>query len=301
MRFDSSFRDARHGRRLPLVRSMRAGSLLFGMLALVVALSAATVSHAEDAPKSAPEAPSGTAEDTPEDASDVVENGAENDADRIADDVLVADPFETANRAIYRFNGVLDRYLAEPVADGYRYVTPAFARQRLRDFLDNLKTPVWFFNEALQGHWDDAGRQAARFSLNTTLGVAGAYDFAADVADIEKESEDFGQTLAVWGVDQGPYLVVPLLGPATTRDFVGGFVDGAMDPFLWMDYDHKEEFLFARTTADIVDARARADEVVALIRESLDPYAQTRALYIQSRRAGLAEDDAVYDDLPEFD
>ncbi len=216
--------------------------------------------------------------------------------------MLVADPFEPVNRRIHRFNDVVDRRLVEPISDGYRYVTPRFARARVRDFLDNLKTPVWFFNEVLQGDWRGARRQATRFSLNTTLGVAGLYDFADGVAWIEKDDEDFGQTLAVWGAPQGPYLVLPLLGPSTARDLTGTLVDGVMDPFVWTQTGRQSEVLFARAALDGLDTRARADAAIALMRDSLDPYAQTRALYIQSRRAGLLEDEGdAYGDLPPLD
>ncbi len=219
------------------------------------------------------------------------------------DQPIVADPFEPVNRKVFAFNSALDRYIADPIIDGYRTITPAFARRRIHDFLNNLRAPVWFANEVLQADWDGAGAQATRFTLNSTLGVAGFFDFAAQVADIEMQSEDFGQTLAVWGVPTGPYVVVPGLGPATPRALAGMAVDGALfNPFVWVEFEDKSEFVFARRLAATFDRRARADGMVGIIRESLDPYAQTKALYIQDRLSGLSEnDDDYYDDLPDLD
>lgn len=219
------------------------------------------------------------------------------------DEPIVADPFEPFNRKVFAFNSAVDRYVADPIIDGYRTLTPTFARSRIHDFLNNLRAPVWFANEVLQGDWDGAGAQVTRFTLNSTLGVAGFFDFAAQVADIEMQDEDFGQTLAVWGVPTGPYIVLPGLGPATPRSLAGLAVDGALfNPFVWVEFENKSDFVFARRLAATFDRRARADGMVGIIRESLDPYAQTKALYIQDRLSGLAEnEDDFFDDLPDLE
>lgn len=221
----------------------------------------------------------------------------------LAEDELVADPFEPFNRAMYGFNEGLDRVAIEPVAEVYGAVVPSFGRNRVRDFIDNLKTPVWFVNEVLQGDFAGAGDQARRFALNTTFGVAGVYDFASNVVGIDKHDEDFGQTLAVWGVGNGPYLVLPVLGPATARDLTGRAVDISFDPLTWSEFDGDDAFQVGRTAADIIDIRYRVDEAVELVRDGVDPYAQARALYIQSRNRRIYENGEglpVYPDYPEY-
>lgn len=217
------------------------------------------------------------------------------------EDRLVADPFEPVNRIVYRFNDLVDRVALGPLSEAYRAVIPQAGRNRVRDFVDNLKTPVWFANEVLQGDWEGAGTQAARFTLNTTVGVAGLYDFAYHVADLPKHDEDFGQTLAVWGLGNGPYIMLPLLGPSTGRDLVGRIGDYGMDPLTWAEFEGDDALLVTRNVLDVVDIRERTDEVVDLVREGVDPYVQARALYIQSRDRRIREDESRYEDLPDFE
>ena len=204
-------------------------------------------------------------------------------------DQLVYDPFEGFNRRMYAFNDGLDRRFITPVIRGYRFVVPRFGRNRIRDFIDNLKTPVWFVNETLQGDFGGAGTQAARFGLNTTIGLAGFYDFADAQVGLTKHDEDFGQTLAVYSVDNGPYLVLPFLGPSTARDLTGTAVDTVFDPFTWSQFPGDTALRLSTTGADIVDIRERADGAVEIIRGGIDPYVEARTLYIQSRNARLAE------------
>ncbi len=212
---------------------------------------------------------------------------------------LVADPFEPANRAIFAFNSGVDRVVIEPASEVYGAVVPRFGRNRIRDFVDNLKTPVWFVNEVLQGDFAGAGRQATRFFFNSTLGVAGLYDIAANVGGIEKEDEDFGQTLAVWGVENGPYIVLPILGPTTARDLAGRGVDVAFDPLTWSEFEGDDTLRVTTGVLDGIDIRHRADDAIELTRESLDPYVQTRTLYIQSRNRRISENEI--ENLPDFE
>lgn len=218
-----------------------------------------------------------------------------------SEDSVVADPFETWNRGIYAFNATADRYVLEPAADAYRFALPRMARDSVRSFIDNLKSPVWFANDVMQGEWNRAGITARRFALNSTVGVAGLYDFADNVAGLPKHDEDFGQTLAVWGVDTGPYVMLPILGPSTVRDASGLVVDVALDPFTWAEFEGETAFFIGRTVADTIDIRERVDQAVELTRRSADPYAQVRATYIQSRERRIANGGDLYDTLPDFD
>ena len=141
----------------------------------------------------------------------------------------VSDPIEPVNRAIFSFNMFLDRYLLEPVARAYRFVTPEAARRSVANFLANLRSPVIFANDALQGERERAGITLGRFMINTTLGVAGLFDPATSFG-YPRHDEDFGQTLGVWGVASGPYLMLPLLGPSNGRDTVGKVGDYFINP-----------------------------------------------------------------------
>lgn len=215
------------------------------------------------------------------------------------DEALVADPFEPFNRAIFQFNDDMDQLVISRVSAAYGAVVPRFGRDRIRDFVDNLKTPVWFANEVLQGDLEGARDQASRFVLNTTVGVGGLYDFAGNVVGIEKHDEDFGQTLAVWGVGNGPFLMLPLMGPSTTRDLAGRVGDYALSPFTWTDFEGEDTLRRTSLALDIIDIRHRTDGAIELIRESVDPYVQTRTFYIQARNRRILEQD--YEDLPDFE
>jgi phospholipid-binding lipoprotein MlaA len=217
------------------------------------------------------------------------------------EDGLVADPFEGFNRAMYSFNNGLDRAVLSPVAHGYETVAPLVVRNRVRDFIDNWKAPVWFANDVLQGDIGHAGVTASRFALNTTVGGLGVYDFAAKHADLPKRDEDFGQTLGTWGVGNGAYLMLPVLGPTTFRDLTGTVVDVVFDPFTWAQFEGDTAYRVTTRTLDVVDIRVQTDPAIEAVRESLDPYAQARALYIQSRAERVRNGQDSYEDLPDFD
>ncbi len=144
-------------------------------------------------------------------------------------DAVVSDPWEHFNRSLYSVHDGVDRAVLEPVARGYRAVTPGFFREGVRNFLHNLRSPVIFANDVLQGQFRRAGITAARFGINTTLGIVGVLDPASGMG-LESHDEDFGQTLAVWGLDAGPYIFIPVIGPTTVRDGIGSLVDLAFDP-----------------------------------------------------------------------
>lgn len=136
--------------------------------------------------------------------------------------IRVHDPWEGMNRGLYKFNARFDRYVYLPLVDAYRYVTPDFVEERVTDFFANLTEFRNATNGLLQARPDIAGRATIRFLLNSTVGVLGLFDVATRWG-VPAQPEDFGQTLGRWGVGAGPYLVVPVIGPSSTRDF-GGFV-----------------------------------------------------------------------------
>lgn len=142
------------------------------------------------------------------------------------------DPFESFNRSMFAFNEDVDKYAFKPVAKGYNFIMPNFANKAVSNFFSNVDDIVVFFNEILQFKLADAAATSARFVFNSSFGVLGLIDVASDM-DLPKHNEDFGQTLAVWGIDSGPYLVLPLLGPLTVRDTAGLAVDWSyFDPIF---------------------------------------------------------------------
>ena len=191
------------------------------------------------------------------------------------------DPLETFNRGSFEFNLFLDRLLLKPIAKGYRVVTPSFVRTGVSNFVFNLKTPVTVANDLLQGEPTRATESVGRFMFNTILGFGGLVDVGGMLGMPERHTEDFGQTLAVYGVGSGPYIMLPLLGPSNPRDLAGTVVDFAFDPFSFFA---PSELSLARRGADILSVReANIETVDELERTSIDFYAATRTLSRQLR------------------
>jgi phospholipid-binding lipoprotein MlaA len=213
----------------------------------------------------------------------------------------VSDPWEGFNRDMYAVHDSVDRAVLEPVARGYRAVTPRPLRQGVRNVLRNLRGPVIFVNDLLQGEIARAGVTAARFGVNTTVGIVGVFDPASSMG-LERHDEDFGQTLAVWGVDAGPYIFVPLLGPTTVRDGAGRIVDMAFDPLTWARGDNIDEWRAARGAATGISAREQVIEAVEDIRrDSVDPYVTLRTSYGLLRESAIQNGPADVQELPEFE
>ena len=213
------------------------------------------------------------------------------------------DPFEGFNRTMFRFNLGLDRIILEPTAKGYRAVTTDSMRDGVSNALANLREPVTAANQILQGDLVDAGETVGRFALNTTIGVGGFVDVAGHYGH-ERAKEDFGQTLGVWGVPSGPYLVLPILGSSNPRDLAGSGVDSAFQPLNWAEFDDKTEILAARSVLGLVSGREAAIEQVEQLREQLDPYTAVRRIYVQSRESAIrngAPDPSAYENLPDYD
>ena len=191
------------------------------------------------------------------------------------------DPYEPFNRAMLDFNLALDKAILRPVTSVYLEVVPDPLQTNVHNFLQNLRGPVIFANDLFQGELDRAGTALLRFTMNSTFGILGINDFAAEVG-IEKHDEDFGQTLAIWEVDSGPYLVLPIFGPSSPRDGVGLLADTLIDPFTWLT---PLEYRIGRSFGTAVDKRARNfDQINDLEKNSLDFYSAVRSLYRQKRR-----------------
>lgn len=192
----------------------------------------------------------------------------------------VSDPLESMNRAIYQFNHILDIAILKPVAKTYQFIFPKLVRQGVHNVVINLSEPVTFLNSTLQGDQEQAFTTFWRFAINSTYGLGGVFDVAKD-AGLKYRKEDFGQTQAVYGVGQGVYLMLPILGPSNARDAVGLVADAVSDPFTYLLDD---EAMLVTTGVTGLDKRESTLELIDHIEStSLDPYATIRSLYTQKR------------------
>ena len=209
----------------------------------------------------------------------------QGDPEALAEFEKLNDPIEPTNRAIFEFNLGLDRILIKPVTGAYRAVAPQSVRDGVHNFLENLRSPIIFANDLLQGSPGRAGTTFARFIINATLGVAGFGDPAADLG-FEQHDEDFGQTLAVWGVGEGPYVMLPVFGPSNPRDVTGKVVDFFLDPINWWASNTDRDWIpITRAVVTGIDARDQLWNVLDdLERTSIDFYAAIRSLYRQRRQ-----------------
>jgi phospholipid-binding lipoprotein MlaA len=207
------------------------------------------------------------------------------------------DPLEGINRGVYKFNDVTDRALIKPVATAYKTVTPSPIRKGFSNFFSNLGTLTTVFNDLLQLKFANAFTDAGRFVINTTFGLAGFIDVAS-MDNIEKHNEDFGQTLGHWGVGSGAYLVLPFIGPSTTRDAFGLAVDTAStDPITYTHNIGEIRLHNQIRAAQLLDKRTQLLDATDIVdNASIDPYAFMRDAYLQ-RRASLVQDGLVPMDL----
>lgn len=210
------------------------------------------------------------------------------------DDGDPRDPFESFNRKVFAFNDAADHYVLKPVARGYRDVTPELVEQSIGNFFNNIGEIQSVGNDLLQAKPKDALVDAGRFLINTTVGVLGLFDVATHIG-LSRQAEDFGQTLGVWGVEAGPYVILPLMGPSTFRDGAGTAVDsyasveGAIDP---------ERARYYMKGLDVIDTRASLLNSEELI--SGDRYSFLKDAYLQ-RRQFLINDGALEDDFGDED
>jgi phospholipid-binding lipoprotein MlaA len=201
------------------------------------------------------------------------------------------DPIEPWNRAMYDVHQAIDTAVLRPVAVGYRAVLPAPVRTGVSNVLSNLRSPVVLMNDALQGETQRFGTTLGRFLLNSTLGLGGILDVAKDFG-LPPHTEDFGQTFAVAGVEEGPYLFVPILGPSNPRDLLGFGAGIAADPFTWLTFGNRDlvdTLNYVRAGATVVSTReSLLDTLDDVQRTSLDPYATLRSAYRQMRAREIA-------------
>jgi phospholipid-binding lipoprotein MlaA len=209
----------------------------------------------------------------------------------LADDAEVNDPIEPINRTMFGINEYAQIFLM-PIAGPYAGLTPQPIKDAVGGVLSNLKSPVVFMNDMLQGEWERALQTVQRFFINSILGVGGVYDVADKHFGIPPHKEDFGQTLAVWGVPEPIYLVIPLIGPSSVRDFAGRFVDDFFDPLTtydrFSDNDTVEAINAGRTVGSAIHEYGNVmADLEGLRKSSVDFYATIRSIYRQKRNAEI--------------
>ena len=204
---------------------------------------------------------------------------------KIEDEIY--DPIEPFNRAIFSFNNVADKIILEPVSKGYKKL-PSPLQSGISNFLSNLRMPLIFVNQLLQGQGKNASESAGRFLVNSTIGVFGLAD-VADKMGLEEKDEDFGQTLATWGVGDGFYVVLPLFGPSNVRDSAGMVLTLTTDPINTYAASKGVAWVGpSRTAGNAVVQRSKIiDEVNALRNNSIGYYAAVRSSYYQKRKAEI--------------
>lgn len=204
--------------------------------------------------------------------------------------VEVHDPYEEVNRSVHGFNKDVDRALLRPAGQAAAALPDALTIP-VSNFADNTALPGMVLNGILQADIEGVAVNTMRFVLNSTVGLLGLFDPAAEIGLVAKET-DFGETLAVWGVPEGAYVELPLLGPSTERDAVGTLVDFVIDPLDAIGNDTLSEWDTPATVADLVIQRGNFGETIdSVLYDSADSYAQTRLLYLQNRRFELGGDD----------
>lgn len=198
----------------------------------------------------------------------------------------IYDPLERGNRLVFRFNRQIDRFIWDPVTRGYRFLVPAPARRSVvRAFL-NLNTPIYLVNNLLQLRFRDAAETLGAFVINTTVGVGGLLD-AGQAVGLDPQPADFGQTLALAGVGNGPYLVVPIIGPSTLRDGVGGVVDRFFHPLTYL-IGITPQLMWGGGVG--ISRRAETEAKLKVLEESsLDFYSVLRSAYMQTRQHSIDE------------
>ena len=211
----------------------------------------------------------------------------------------IKDCFEGINRATFAFNRALDGVIFQPVASVYKKL-PSPVQSGISNFLSNLRTPLVVVNQILQGQGENAIQSSGRFVVNSTVGVFGLFDVAEKIG-LEEKEEDFGQTLATWGIGDGFYIVLPLFGPSNLRDTTGMVMTMMTDPINAYLVNEGEAWIVPmRTAVNAVDQRSKIiDEVNALRDNSVDYYAAVRSSYYQNRKAAINNiDDSELTPLP---
>jgi len=214
---------------------------------------------------------------------------------------LAPDRWQGLNRFIFNLNDKSDKLVIKPLAKGYRKVTTRKMRKALRNFLSNLSTPTTLINDVLQGSFDRALTTSRRFIINSAIGFGGIADPATKLG-LPRHTEDFGQTLAVWGVPSGPYVVLPFFGPSTVRDSFGLAIDRTLfSPLNYFQIGAVQKARFSRTGATLLAQREPFIEPLEDIeRNSLDFYSSFRSFYLQARRREILNGQTNINDLPDI-
>ena len=202
------------------------------------------------------------------------------------------DPYESFNRSMFAVNRFGDKIIYKPFGQAYKAVVPSFARKGVHNFFDNLRTPSSALNNFLQGKPGRGFSELARFMFNSTLGVGGLFDVAA-AGELERFDEDFSQTLAVWGVPDGPYLVVPIWGPRTALSAASLPVDFVTDlQRQFRNTGTRDKLYILR----LIDVRSRLLTTEELLNKSADPYIAFREAYLQNRQFNIYDGNPPVDD-----
>ncbi|HEY9030535.1 MAG TPA: VacJ family lipoprotein [Kangiella sp.] len=209
------------------------------------------------------------------------------------------DPYEDFNRDVWEFNRAIDNAILKPTAKGYQAITPDPVEKGISNFFSNLGEIETIINDILQAKFGKAGRDTGRFLINSTLGLAGFLDPATEMG-LKKEEEDFGQTLAAWGFDSGPYLMLPFLGPSTARDSIGFAVDKAA---LYSPYDEMNDSQteWSLRALDLIQTRASLLPLEEQLEQALDDYSMVRDAYLQRREFLIHDGRPPIEDDCEFE
>lgn len=209
------------------------------------------------------------------------------------------DPIEPVNRGIYKFNRTFDKYLAKPIAQGYDKITPKPVKKSVGNFYFNFGGIRTTVHNTLQGKFRKAGQDASRFAINSTIGILGLFDVAS-LWGIEKNKEDFGQTVGVWGIQNPPYLILPFLGPSNLVDAPGLFIDSFLGPYPYIEDITTRNILFG---VDFVETRASYLTTDSTLDQQEEEYAAMRDAYQQKRRSEIRdgkEDNSIEKEIEEL-
>ena len=210
------------------------------------------------------------------------------------------DPYEQINRDTLRRNAKVDKYVVLPTVRLYLQMVPEDGRRGVHNFLGNLSLPTIFVNDMLQGELSRAGKSMWRLVINSTVGIAGIWEPASKIG-IPGHGEDFGQTLAVWGVKEGPYLILPIFGPSNPRDATGLLVDAAIDPTNQIHFKQHLWWAAGREYFTLLDLKSQTYQTVQGIqRNSVDYYSSLRNFYRQFRNEQIGNGRNQPQDLPDF-
>jgi phospholipid-binding lipoprotein MlaA len=202
----------------------------------------------------------------------------------------IYDPYEAQNRKVHAFNRGLDKALVRPAARGYSQILPDEIEDSVGNFAENLGQPSVVVNSLLQGDFKGAGIATTRFLTNTVLGFGGFVDAASEF-QVEDHSTDFGETLYTWGVGEGPYVELPVLGPSTQRDTTGKIVDLFTNPLSYVVQSPEKYYGTGASVASRLGDRGRySDTIDSILYDSADSYAQARLIYLQNRRFELGDE-----------